>query len=81
MLDGFGTVVLWNRRRVIRGLIKKAQKLLPTERAEWSLKKERKLIKAAEDLLELSRFVYIFLHSHTIHEYRTLVDITNLEPE
>lgn len=55
ILDAYGAIVLWNRRRTIRDLIKKAQQLLPTDRAEWSLQKERKLIIAAEDLLELSR--------------------------
>lgn len=64
MLDGFGAVVLWNRRRIIRGLLKKAQRLLPTERAAWSLKKERKLIRATEDLLELSRSVQIYILPH-----------------
>jgi len=54
ILDVFVPLVIFRRRRVINGLIKQIDVMPQGDLLDWILKKERKINRAAEDLLELT---------------------------
>jgi hypothetical protein len=54
ILDMFVPLVIFRRRRVINGLIKQIDVMPQGDLLDWILKKERKINRAAEDLLELT---------------------------
>lgn len=57
MLNGADPVVILFRKRYIHRLVKRIGQISVEKRADWMLKRELTILRAVEDLLELSLFV------------------------
>jgi hypothetical protein len=54
MLNTIEPLIIFRRRRAISSLIKQLEKIPKQDSSAWIFKKERKLNRAVEDLLELT---------------------------
>lgn len=54
ILSGAEPLIIRVRRKIISNLIKDLNKVPPSRRAAWTMNKQHKLTRAAEELLELS---------------------------
>ena len=57
LLDGYAFMEIRRRRWVIKRFVKQIEDVSKDERAEWLVKRERKVNRTMDDLLELSLYV------------------------
>jgi hypothetical protein len=69
MLNAVEPLVIFNRRRAISGLIKRFKDVHGQDRAKWMFKRERKINRTVEDLLELTKSYLNFPGFFMLTEY------------
>jgi hypothetical protein len=69
MLDAVEPLVIFIRRRAISGLIKQLKNVHEQDRAKWMFKREHKINRTVEDLLELTTLYLNFPGFIMLTEY------------